>query len=285
MSARRAFARDGTRLSYVDFGGDGAVLVALHGHRGCARNFAPLAEALAPDWRVLALDQRGHGWSHRPRACDRPAYVGDAEAFLLHLGAGPVPVLGHSLGGVNAYQLAARRPDLVSTLIIEDAPARVGPPPPEGPDWPRRFQSLGAVLHFLQEHSPGLGRHVLDSLVELEDGWAFRFEPAWLARSREALAGDWSADWRSSSCPALLVHGTRSHVLSQEGAREMAAERPHTRLFELDAGHSVHDDRPADFAAAVGGFLAEVAPPAGAARLPPLPAAGRSAGRGLRWPS
>jgi len=258
VSSRLAFIRDGTRLSYVDFGGPGRPLVALHGHCGCARNFAPLALALAPDWRVIALDQRGHGWSHRPRACDRAAYVADAEAFLVHLQMGPVPLLGHSLGGVNAYQLAARRPDLVSALIVEDAGARIGPAPPGDVAWPRRSESLSTLLEFLSGHGAGLDRHFLDSLVEQEDGWALRFDPAWVARSRAALVGDWTADWVASRGPALLLHGTRSRVLSAVEASRMAAERADTTLVELDAGHIIHDDLPEDFARAVASFLAAI---------------------------
>jgi len=264
MSRRRAFTRDGTRLSYVDFGGPGRPLVALHGHFGCARNFAPLARSLAPRWRVIALDQRGHGWSHRPRACDRAAYVADAAAFLLHLGLGPVPVLGHSLGGVNAYQLAARRPDLVSALVVEDVGARVGPPRSDGSVWPRGFESLAGMLDFVAGQLGEPDRHFLDSVVERDDGWAFRFDPAWIARSTEALTGDWSADWLASTCPALLVRGERSRVLSADEARRMAGERPSTSLVTFDAGHSVHDDRPNEFAAAVAGFL-EAARPGSAA--------------------
>jgi pimeloyl-ACP methyl ester carboxylesterase len=256
VSARHSFIRDGTRLSYVDFGGDGRPLLALHGHAGCGRNFAPVAAALAPAWRVVALDQRGHGWSHRPKACDRAAYVGDAEAFLVHLDLGPVPVLGHSLGGVNAYQLAARRPDLVSALLIEDVGARVGPPPAGEAPWPRRFESVTVLLGFLHEYGGGLDRYFLDSLVEYEDGWGFRFDPAWVARSRDALTGDWSADWLASSCPALLLRGRRSHVLPAQEARRMAAERPNTRLVEFDAGHTIHDERPEEFTGAVADFMA-----------------------------
>ena len=255
MSGRQALIRDGTRLSYVDFGGHGRPLVALHGNCGCARNFAPLALALAPDWRVIALDQRGHGWSHRPRGCDRAAYVADAEAFLVHLGLGPVPLLGHSLGGVNAYQLAARRPDLVSALLVEDVGARVGPAPPDEGAWPARFESLSLLLDFLSAQGIGLDRYVLDSVVEREDGWTVRFDPAWAVRSREALIGDWTADWVASTCPALLVNGLHSPVLPADEARGMAAERPNTTLVTLDAGHTVHDERPAEFASAVAGFL------------------------------
>ncbi|WP_308201299.1 alpha/beta fold hydrolase [Carbonactinospora thermoautotrophica] len=74
---------------------------------------------------MIALDQRGHGYSDRPTDFSREGYIEDAVAVLDRLGLGAVVVLGHSLGGVNAYQLAARHPHLVSALISEDIGAEI----------------------------------------------------------------------------------------------------------------------------------------------------------------
>ncbi|WP_103537294.1 MULTISPECIES: alpha/beta fold hydrolase [unclassified Streptomyces] len=62
-------------------------------------------------------------------------------------------------------------------------------------------------------------------------------------------------DWPAGACPALLVRGSRSTVLSAEHARSMAARRPRTRRVELPAGHSVHETVPVEFAGSVRGFL------------------------------
>ncbi|MEU3312775.1 alpha/beta hydrolase [Streptomyces sp. NPDC006662] len=69
------------------------------------------------------------------------------------------------------------------------------------------------------------------------------------------LNGDHWSDWLASDCPALLLRGSRSTVLSAEHAKEMAARRPRTRLVELPAGHTVHETAPGEFAAAVSRFL------------------------------
>ncbi|MEU9179960.1 alpha/beta hydrolase [Streptomyces sp. NPDC048550] len=69
------------------------------------------------------------------------------------------------------------------------------------------------------------------------------------------LNGDHWDDWLASDCPALLIRGSRSTVLSSEHARDMAAHRPHTRLIELPAGNTVHETVPVEFAAAVSEFL------------------------------
>ncbi len=87
--------------------------------------FAPLAAARAPAWRVVALDQRGHGHSdHAPRAGGyaREAYLGDVTALVAHLGLDTAVLLGNSLGGVNAYQFAARRPARARSSSRTSAP-------------------------------------------------------------------------------------------------------------------------------------------------------------------
>ncbi|MFE9918396.1 alpha/beta fold hydrolase [Micromonospora sp. NPDC005553] len=86
---REFFAVGGRRLSYLDFGGPGQPLLALHGHYNEASTFAPLADALAPQWRVIALDQRGHGESDRAESYERDDNVADVAALHQHLKAGP----------------------------------------------------------------------------------------------------------------------------------------------------------------------------------------------------
>lgn len=111
------------RLAYHEWG-EGAPLLALHGHFGSGLVWSRLAEAL-PGWHVVAPDQRGHGRTGRSPDYSREGYVADAEELIETLGLAPAVVLGHSLGGVNAYQLAARRPELVRAVIVEDAPAEL----------------------------------------------------------------------------------------------------------------------------------------------------------------
>lgn len=101
----------------------------------------------------------------------------------------------------------------------------------------------------------------MESAVEHPDGWGFLFDYADMMSSQQALVGDWWPDWLGSHCPALLVHGTDSFILSTAMARGMAERRPNTVLRELPGcGHWVHDDDPDGFAEAVRDFLAAVTP-------------------------
>ncbi len=251
---REFFMVGGRKLSYLDFGGPGRPLVALHGHYNEASAFASLAEALAPRWRVIALDQRGHGESEQATSYERDDYIADVVAFYGHLGVGPVPVLGHSLGGVNAYQFAARHPDKVSKLIVEDIGAVVDCDwsfttrlPTHAPSREALVAALGATAPYLE-----------CSFRRRGQGWGFSFGIDDTVTSQKALSGDHWDDWTAVSCSTLLVHGTRSDELAADHARNMVARRSGlARLVELATGHVVHHDALEQFAAAVTTFLSE----------------------------
>ncbi|MFJ4188146.1 alpha/beta fold hydrolase [Kitasatospora sp. NPDC089509] len=251
---REFFRAAGLKLSYLDFGGLGRPLLALHGHYNEASAFAPLAAALAPQWRVIALDQRGHGDSDRATSYERGDYVADLVAFHRHLGLGPVPILGHSLGGVNAYQFAARHPGRVSRLIVEDIGAVVDCDwsfttrlPSTAPSRESLVAALGAAAPYLE-----------CSFRQRDRGWGFSFGTDDTVTSQKALSGDHWDDWMAVSCPTLLVRGTRSDELAADHAQDMVAGLGlRARLVEPEAGHVVHHDAPEQFAAEVTAFLSE----------------------------
>lgn len=248
---RAAMTVAGRRLSFLDFGGPGRPLLALHGHFGEGRTFTRLARELGDSWRLVALDQRGHGYSDRPTDFSRAGYVEDAAAVLEHLGIGSAAVLGHSLGGVNAYQLAARYPGSVNALIVEDIGAEVDDDLSFSLDWPHRAPTRARLL---EELGPSAS-YLTDAVREYPDGWGLAFDPEDMNVSQQHLNGDHWDDWLAGDCPALLIRGSDSTVLSAEHARDMAERRPHTQLVELPAGHTVHETAPVRFATAVRGFL------------------------------
>ncbi|MFE6779199.1 alpha/beta fold hydrolase [Streptomyces sp. NPDC057702] len=279
MLTERSVHVRGRPLRYVDPGGPGRPVLALHGHFGRARAYAALTAALAPRHRVIALEQRGHGRSADARAdagdFTREAYIADAAAFLVALDLGPVPVLGHSVGGVTAFQLAARRPELVSALVVEEGGAdnrrpRVPHPVLDVRAWPRRAPTLAALRRQVTERGIPDAGYFLESAVEYPDGWGFLFDLDAMMASQRAAVGDWWPDWLGSRCPALLVHGARSVVLPTDLAREMAERRPHTTLRTFpEGGHWVHDDDPAGFAEAVAAFLDALPAPVPSHPAPP----------------
>ena len=95
-------------------------MIGLHAHWMEAATYSHLADALSPNWRVIALDQRGHGYSDHAKSYTRNNYIGDLEKLFEHLEIEKAVLLENSLGGLNAYQFAARHPEHVNALIVED---------------------------------------------------------------------------------------------------------------------------------------------------------------------
>lgn len=251
---RAHFTTAGLTLSYLDYGGTGPVLLALHGHLNEARFVEQGAAPLDAGYRVIALDQRGHGESEHATTYATDSYVDDALALLDHLGIGSAVMLGHSLGGVAAYLLAARAPDRVTGLIVVDIGAVIDDDLSFVQHWPRRAptqQELIDALGFMGPKHSYVMRHY-------PDGWGLPSDGDDMAESQRELNGDHWQQWLSSTAPALLLHGTRSAQLTTEHSEQMAGGRPNTTLVHIDAGHAIYVDNPDEYTAAISGFLAEL---------------------------
>jgi esterase len=256
MMHRTCFVHDGLTLSYLDSGGTGPLVIALHAMWMEARTFEGLADALRPDWRVVSLDQRGHGLSDHSTDYSRDAFVGDIAALLDHLGErGPVVLVGNSLGGTNAFIFAARHPERVRAMVIEESPPEQHEPLLFVLDWRGVYPTREALEEKIGER---LAWSVAPSFRETPRGWTLAFDPADLVAMQKSLSGDFWNDWLASSCPALVIRGTDSRAVDGKLLEAMAARRPNTHLLTLDAGHVTHHDAPAEFTRAVKELLARV---------------------------
>lgn len=116
---------DGVGLEVaVDGPSDGPGVLFLHGISGSAATYDFLVDRY-PRHRLHRLDFRGHGRSDRaPGAYLLDDFAGDAEAVLS--AAGPMPIVGHSLGGITAAYVSQRHPELAPALFLEDPPLYFG---------------------------------------------------------------------------------------------------------------------------------------------------------------
>ena len=250
---RSTFANGNTRLSYIDHGGTGEPLIALHAYWMEAGTWDGMASALSPDYRVLALDQRGHGQSDKAADLSWDAFISDLGAFLDHLDAHePVALVGNSLGGTVAFRYAARHPERVSVLVNEESPAVEDGNLDFMKAWDGVFPTRAALEEAIGER---LLWSVEPSIRSVDNGWTLAFSARQLADNQQNLNGDFWSDWLATEHPALVIRGERSRAVDGQLLQQMADRRPGTMLQSFDAGHVVHHDQPKAFADAVRSFL------------------------------
>ncbi|THA72731.1 alpha/beta hydrolase [Streptomyces sp. A0958] len=287
---------DGVRLAAWEFadqpeqsaaGGRAPGVLLLHGLMGRASHWAPVTRWLAERHRPVGLDQRGHGASAKPAdgPYTRDAYVADAEAAIEQLGLAPVTLVGHSMGALTAWQLAAKRPDLVRALVICDmrASALGAASQREWADWfdtwPLPFASLDAVRQWFGEDDPWVerpnpsrGEFYAQVMTEHADGWRPVFSRRQMLESRAPWVFD--AHWEELAqvrCPTLVLRGLDGE-LGRAEAQEMVRVLPRGQYAEVaDAGHLIHFDRPEGWRAAVEPFLEQLAEDARDDREPVSP--------------
>ncbi|MGW1377549.1 alpha/beta fold hydrolase [Streptomyces sp. NPDC002446] len=235
-------------------------VLLLHGLMGRASHWAGTARRLSARHRPVALDQRGHGRSEKPAEgpYDREAYVDDAIAAVEQLGLAPVALVGHAMGALTAWQLAARRPDLVSALVICDmrASALGAASQREWTEWfrswPVPFATLADVRKWFGEDDPTLerprparGEFFAEVMAERADGWRPVFSRRQMLTARETWVHD--AHWEELaqvSCPALVVRGLDAE-LGRAEAQEMVRVLPRGAYAEIpDAGHLLPWEQP-----------------------------------------
>ena len=119
--ATREF-RGSPSLHFAEGPAVGPTLILLHGVTRCWRDWEPILPALTREWRVIALDHRGHGGSGRAESYLVADYVADAVRFVREELAAPLVIFGHSLGAMVAAAVAAEAPELVRGIVLEDPP-------------------------------------------------------------------------------------------------------------------------------------------------------------------
>ena len=255
--------RPDAEIWYHDTASDLPVLVLLHGLAGYALEWGATIAALREDYRVISVEQRGHGSStRRPDDVSRQAYVADAVAVLDDLGAGAVPVVGQSMGGHTAMLLAAHHPERVSRLVMVEAGLGGGDPADVDGlaawlrGWPAPFADRDAFLAFFGG-SRSVAEGWADGLAERADGLWPQWDAETLARALAAVAEREHLDeWSSVQAPTLLVRGEHGSIPERQ-VESMCALRPDTELAVVaGAGHDLHLEAPDALRPVLARFLA-----------------------------
>ncbi|MEU7703192.1 alpha/beta fold hydrolase [Streptomyces sp. NPDC039028] len=254
-------------------------VLLLHGLAGHAGEWDDTARLLRDSgFRVVALDQRGHGLSERHPAdgdVSRAAYVADADAVAVAvavvdgLGLDRPVLVGQSLGGSTALLTAAAHPDLLRALVLVEAgPAGTDPGVQEQiaswlRAWPVPFPTRAAAVAHLGGGTDAVGEGWARGLEQRADGLWPRFDPEVVVRSLDdSTTRSFWDEWAALTCPTLVVLGQGGHggIIGGKEYAEMARRRPALRGTSLPgAGHDVHLERPGVLHRLIVDFLAEEA--------------------------
>ena len=265
----------GLRFHYRDWGdGEAPPLVLLHAYTMHARTWDTFARAMATRFRVLALDQRGHGeteWVPEAGYAEGLRHA-DLRAFVDALDLGRCSLVGFSYGGATACGYAALYPESVERLVMFECFSSGRGPGPQAHlaalrSLPETFGSpeeAAACFRPLARYAPEeeLRHWMLGCLMRQADGrWTWRCDPvvrnpmARGAPPRMPTPEVWRERLAQVRCPTLLVVGEESFEV--EAAELAAAANRQARLTRIPrAGHWVPLDNPDGFLEAVGGFLA-----------------------------
>ncbi|MFZ2034793.1 MAG: alpha/beta hydrolase [Candidatus Dormiibacterota bacterium] len=274
----------------ADFGGDGPVMLLVHGLGGAHLNWMSVAPQLAAHHRVYALDLPGFGRS--PLAGRRSTIAANVDLLtrsITRLSRDPIVLMGNSMGGLLAIGAAARHPSLVDALVLVDpaVPAPGGGFPPRVDRVSRTFIATAFMPRWgarrLSRAVAALGP---DSLVRetmrLVSGDPTRIEPtvidAHIALEAERLAeSSWHESFYAATrslvaalalkrrvlrwieevvAPTLLLQGDLDRLVPVASARAVASLRPDWEYHEFaGAGHVPMLEVPGEFVEVVSEWL------------------------------
>ncbi len=287
MSVREgAIDSDGTAIHYFDWGGDGPPLILIHATGFLAALWRPIAERLAGRFRVIAVDQRGHGDSDKPVNGYRfEAFAADLQRVIEVLELEGPLAAGHSSGGTTIVVHAAQHPGVVrrAVLIEPILPRRDWfVQPPEGHRTGRNPNSLAEGARRRRAVWPG--REVLfrsycsrptfrtwrEDVLRLyvDEGTRLRRDDGQVElKCPPEIEGQFFEAVRymdtwpmlaKLQCPTLVLWGGESHLHSRGLKRQVQDAIPQARTVVVPgASHFLPQERPAEVARLTEEFLAD----------------------------
>lgn len=245
--------------------------VFLHGLMGFGRNWLGVVQKMSAQDEILMPDLRGHGKSFQAPLGQYGLddYVADLNFLVEKLQWSSFIVVGHSMGGRIALHWAHKNPERFEGLVLED----IGPDPKPDPtgffkrlfqEIPTPFSSLQEAKRFLLEdfaNNPdfqdaggrSLALFLLTNIHESPQGWTWRFQPEAMLETLEKgrRPSQWSL-WETLTCPALVIRGSLSQVLSREVFEKMLQTCRKCQGVEIPrSGHWVHAQAPEAFVTAL----------------------------------
>jgi pimeloyl-ACP methyl ester carboxylesterase len=251
-------------------------IVLLHGGHQSAHSWDLVSLHLARRYRVLALDQRGHGdseWARDVTYSNHEMSL-DAEAFIGAMELEKPIVVGHSMGGRNTMLLLRRNQAVARAAVIVD----VGPELSERGraaiagfvQGNQEFDDLEHFVRNVRQYDPYRSREHIErtvkyNMLERADGkYVSKCDSnprrLGIVRGSGPLENITLEEAARFDLPVLLVRGANSNILAADAAERFEQALPRGRLVTVpDCGHNVHGQNTKGFIEALGGFLTGLA--------------------------
>jgi pimeloyl-ACP methyl ester carboxylesterase len=241
-------------------GGQGEPLILVHGLMGRGSTWSRQLPWLTRLGTVYTYDAPWHRGRDvvDPYPISTERFVADLGDAVAALGA-PVRLVGHSMGALHSWCLAAERPDLVSALVVEDMSPdfrgrTTGPWEPWLYSLPVEFHSSKEVFDKFGDVS---GQYFLDAFDRTPTGWRLHGHTSkWIEIAAQWGTRDYWEQWMAVRAPALLIEAGISVTPPGQMLAMTKTDCSTTYLHVPEAGHVVHDEAPQVYRQAVESFLA-----------------------------
>lgn len=253
----------GVRLHYRVDGRDDASAILLSNSLGADLDmWAAQVALLAPRYRVVRYDSRGHGDSDAsPGPYEIGQLASDALALLDHLGIERALVCGISMGGLVAQWLAIHHPERLRSAVFANTGAKIG----TAETWSERITTV-RTEGMVGVRDAVVGRFFTPSFVEREPETVERIRrtlvavpaDAYIASCRAVEGADLRAEVGSIRAPSLIVASTEDVSTPVADSEWLHVHIPGSRLVVIeDAAHLSNVEQPDRFNEALAGFLNE----------------------------
>jgi pimeloyl-ACP methyl ester carboxylesterase len=268
------WSNDGLRLHYRDYAGgaDGRPpILCLPGLTRNARDFEDLAERLAPEWRLIAVEFRGRGesaYAKDPMSYVPLTYVQDVEALIRELGLTAFVSIGTSLGGLVTMLMAGAERERLKGVVLNDVgPAleqaglqRIRAYVGRGGSWPTWLHAARALAEGNRQVYPDyeiedwlkMAKRLyrLSSSGRIVADYDSRIAEPMRLPGGEAGIDMWPALDALRHVPALILRGEKSDILAPATVQRMHRMLPNSEAVTVPGvGHAPHLTEPAAFAA------------------------------------
>lgn len=245
--------------------GQGSHVVLIHGLFGSLENLNVIAKALSENYTVTNIDLRNHGKSFHSDSMNYTVMAADVLKLLNHLNINKAHIVGHSMGGKVAMQLALSYPERVEKLVVMDIS-----PVANKPRHSAIFKGLNDVANsavtdrkaadeILAKQIPELGvrQFLLKSFAKNEQGqYQWRFNLAVLDQQYENILAQLDEN-DSCLCDTLFIKGNDSDYILAEHRPVIMALFPNSKAKIIHgAGHWLHAQKPLAVNKAISDFLA-----------------------------